>query len=30
VSVSGGGVVANRSSHTSDQILVRLGTVLGF
>jgi len=29
VPVSGGAVHANRSSHTSDQILIRLGTVLG-
>jgi len=30
VKVINGGVVANRTSHTSDQILIRLGTVLGF
>jgi opacity protein-like surface antigen len=29
VHVSGGGVTADRASHTSDQILIRLGTVLG-
>ena len=29
VRVSGGAVVANRDSHTSDQILVRLGSVFG-
>ena len=29
VKVSGGAVIADRSSHSSDQILVRLGTVLG-
>jgi hypothetical protein len=29
VHASGAGVVANRDSHTSDQILIRLGTVFG-
>ncbi len=29
VRISGGAVQANRSSHASDQILVRIGTVLG-
>jgi hypothetical protein len=29
VRVSGGAVVANRESHTSDQIIVRLGSVFG-